>query len=105
MDRFEYASPVLLPNEQYLVRDVNVKLYDGDQKTSFEGGELIITSHRIIWGRPGAVALGQVCLTLPLSYVIYIEEESPSAFSFSRSKKVLLHLTEPNPGKKFLNAL
>lgn len=32
MNRFEYASPVLLPNEQFLVNDRNVKLYDGDQK-------------------------------------------------------------------------
>lgn len=58
----------------------------------------MITSHRIIWGRPGAIPLGQVCLTLHLRYVIFIEEESPSAFSFSRSRKIILHLTEPSPG-------
>lgn len=35
MNRFEYTSPLLLPNEYYLVRDRNVRLYDGDQKVSF----------------------------------------------------------------------
>lgn len=34
MDRFEYASPILLENESYLVRDQNVKLYDGEQKVN-----------------------------------------------------------------------
>lgn len=67
-------------------------------QTGFEGGEITITTHRVIWGRPGAIPLGQVCLSLHLSYVIFIEEESPSAFSFSRSRKVVLHLTEPSPG-------
>lgn len=62
----------------------------------------MITTHRIIWGRPGAIALGQVCLSLPLRYVIFIEEESPSAFSFSRSRKVVLHLTEPAAGATHL---
>lgn len=59
----------------------------------------MITTHRIIWGRPGAIPLGQVCLSLPLKYVIFIEEESPSAFSFSKSRKVILHLTEPSPDR------
>ncbi|KAL3267190.1 hypothetical protein HHI36_011327 [Cryptolaemus montrouzieri] len=72
----------------------NVRLYDGDQKTSFEGGELIITSHRILWGRPGAIPTGQTCLALNLSLVVYIEEESPSAFSFSKSRKIVLFLSE-----------
>lgn len=97
MDRFEYSSPVLVPNEQFLVRENNVRIYDGDQKSSFAGGELMITTHRIIWGRPGAIPLGQVCLSLPLSYVVYVEEESPNALSFSRSRKVVLHLTKANP--------
>ncbi|KAK4887663.1 hypothetical protein RN001_003934 [Aquatica leii] len=99
MDRFEYTSPLLIPDESNLVRERNVRLYDGDQKTSFEGGEIVITSHRVIWGRPGAIALGQMCLSLPISLVVFIEEESPSAFSFSRSRKILLHLKEPSPDR------
>ncbi|KAK5644227.1 hypothetical protein RI129_008072 [Pyrocoelia pectoralis] len=97
MDRIEYTSPMLLPNESYLVKDQNVRLYDGDQKTSFEGGELILTTHRIMWGRPGAIALGQVCLSLPLNLVVFVEEESSNAFTFSRSRKIVLHLNEASP--------
>ncbi|EFA02261.1 vacuolar protein-sorting-associated protein 36 [Tribolium castaneum] len=95
MNRWRYTSPLLLDNESTLTCEKNVRLYDGDQKTSFEGGELIITTHRILWGRPGAISKGQTCLALNLSLIVYIEEESPSAFSFSRSRKVLLHLSEP----------
>ncbi|XP_068907055.1 vacuolar protein-sorting-associated protein 36 isoform X1 [Tenebrio molitor] len=96
MNRWKYASPLLLDNESTLTCEKNVRLYDGDQKTSFEGGELIITTYRILWGRPGAISKGQTCLALNLSLIVYIEEESPSAFSFSRSKKVVLHLSEPH---------
>ncbi|CAH1976034.1 unnamed protein product [Acanthoscelides obtectus] len=94
MNRFKYASPLLMDNESTIAVENNVRLYDGPQKTSFEGGELIITSHRLFWGRPGAIARGQTCLTLDLSLVVFIEEESPNSFSFSRSRKVILHLSE-----------
>ncbi|XP_063922885.1 vacuolar protein-sorting-associated protein 36 [Zophobas morio] len=95
MNRWKYTTPLLLDNESTLTSEKNVRLYDGDQKTSFEGGELIITTHRILWGRPGAISKGQTCLALNLALIVYIEEESPSAFSFSRSRKVVLHLSEP----------
>lgn len=94
MNRVKYASPILIENEYTLVTEKNVRLYDGDQKTSFEGGELIITSHRILWGRPGTIATGQTCLALSLSLVVYVEEESLSTFSFSRSRKIILFLSE-----------
>ncbi|CAG9856613.1 unnamed protein product [Phyllotreta striolata] len=96
MNRIKYASPLLLDGESTQAVENNVRLYDGDQKTSFEGGELIITSHRILWARPGQIARGQTCLALNLSLVVFFEEESPSAFSFSRSRKIVLHLTETN---------
>nr|CAI5833941.1 unnamed protein product [Callosobruchus analis] len=94
MNRFKYSSPVLMDNESTVAVENNVKLYDGHQKTSFEGGELIITSHRLFWGRPGTIARGQTCLSLDLHVVVFIEEESPNTFSFSRSKKIILHLVE-----------
>ncbi|XP_044749143.1 vacuolar protein-sorting-associated protein 36 [Coccinella septempunctata] len=94
MNRFRYASPILIENEYTLTTEKNVRLYDGDQKTAFEGGELIITSHRILWGKPGAIATGQTCLVLSLSLVVYMEEESPGAFSFSNSRKIVLFLSE-----------
>ncbi|KAJ8931917.1 hypothetical protein NQ314_015115 [Rhamnusium bicolor] len=94
MNRLKYTSPVLLDGESTVVVENNVRLYDGHQKTSFEGGELIITTHRTLWGRPGTIARGQTCLALHLDLVLFVEEESPSAFSFSRSRKVILHLSE-----------
>ncbi|XP_018563736.1 vacuolar protein-sorting-associated protein 36 [Anoplophora glabripennis] len=94
MNRVKYTTPVLLDSESTIVVENNIRLYDGDQKTSFEGGELIITTHRILWGRPGAIARGQTCLSINLDLVVFVEEESPSAFSFSRSRKVILHLSE-----------
>lgn len=58
----------------------------------------MLTTHRILWGRPGQIALGQICLSLPLKLVVFIEEEASSAFSFSRSRKIILHLNEPTAG-------
>lgn len=94
MNRFEYADPRLSPNEIYIRRDTGVRLYDGDVKTTFEGGELVLTSHRFIWGKPGDISRGHTCLTLFLRYVVYFVEEVPGPFSFGRSKKVVLQLSE-----------
>ncbi|CAH1159769.1 unnamed protein product [Phaedon cochleariae] len=96
MNRIKYTSPLLLDGESTVVVENNVRIYDGDQKTSFEGGELIITTHRILWGRPGQIARGQTCLSMALNLIIFIEEESPSTFSFTRSRKIVLHLSEIN---------
>lgn len=94
MNRFEYADSRLLPNEFYVRRDMNVRLYDGDIKTNFEAGELIVTNQRILWGRPGDIPRGQTCLSLSLRHVIFFEEEAAGTFAFRRSKKVILHLSE-----------
>ncbi|KAM0734815.1 Vacuolar protein-sorting-associated protein 36 [Formica fusca] len=94
MNRFEYADSRLMPNEVYVRRDMAVRLYDGDTKTNFEGGELILTSHRILWGRPGDIPRGNTCLSLLLRYIVFFEEENPGPFSFGRSKKIVLHLSE-----------
>ncbi|KYN35045.1 Vacuolar protein-sorting-associated protein 36 [Trachymyrmex septentrionalis] len=95
MNRFEYADSRFMPNEIYVRCDMVVRLYDGDTKTNFENGELILTSHRILWGRPGDVQRGNTCLSLSLRHIIFFEEENPRPFSFGRSKKIVLHLSEP----------
>uniref|UniRef100_A0A224XDV5 Vacuolar protein-sorting-associated protein 36 n=1 Tax=Panstrongylus lignarius TaxID=156445 RepID=A0A224XDV5_9HEMI len=100
MDRFEYAFPTLEINEQRINCAKNIKLYDGDNKTTFEGGEAVLTSHRLWWVAPGVVENGLSCLSLDLSYIVFIEEETPSAFAFTRSRKLVLHLSQANPGKK-----
>uniref|UniRef100_R4G8R8 Vacuolar protein-sorting-associated protein 36 n=1 Tax=Rhodnius prolixus TaxID=13249 RepID=R4G8R8_RHOPR len=100
MDRFEYAFPTLEVNEHRINCAKNIKLYDGDNKTTFEGGEAVITSHRLWWIAPGVLENGLSCLSLELSYIVFIEEETPSAFAFTRSRKLVLHLSPPNQGKK-----
>lgn len=68
-----------------------MKLYDGENKTSYENGELILTSHRLIWHLPGTSQY----LALYLSYIVYIEEEKSNNFVFSRNKRLHLYLLEP----------
>lgn len=60
--------------------------------------DLVLTNYRIFWGQPNEVDNQGSRLALSLKYIIFLEEENPGAFSFSRSKKVVLHLTEPGPG-------
>ncbi|XP_046677396.1 vacuolar protein-sorting-associated protein 36 [Homalodisca vitripennis] len=94
MDRFEYADSKLSPGEIENVEERGVKLYDGDHKTSFERGDVVVTSHRLLWGQAGDIAQGLTCLSLSLKLIVFVEEESSSGFGFSKSKKVVLHLTE-----------
>ncbi|XP_076236321.1 vacuolar protein sorting 36 [Calliopsis andreniformis] len=100
MNRFEYLESHLHPNEIYVRRDIGVRLYDGDVKTHFEDGELVLTSHRILWGKPGDITRGHTCLSLFLHHVIFFEEETPGPFSFGRSKKIIMHLSEPRTDKR-----
>jgi hypothetical protein len=40
------------------------------------------------------------CLSLPLRYVVFVEEEiGSSSFGFSRSKTIVFHLAEALPGE------
>ena len=71
-------------------------------QTTFEGGEIVLTSHRLLWGRPGEIPRGLTCLSLPLRYVVFVEEETGSgSFGFNRSKKIVLHLSEALPGELY----
>jgi ESCRT-II complex subunit VPS36 len=67
-------------------------------QTTFEGGEIVLTSHRLLWGRPGEIPRGLTCLSLPLRYVVFVEEEKGSLI---RSKKIVLHLSEALPGEMY----
>lgn len=71
------------------------------QQTTFEGGELLLTNYRVLWARPGEINSGGECLSLPLRYVIFFEEESPGAFFFGRSKKIVLHLSPADTGNNW----
>ncbi|XP_059481593.1 vacuolar protein-sorting-associated protein 36 [Neocloeon triangulifer] len=98
MDRLEYDDPNLHPKEEEVTKYRNVKIYDGDEKTAtFVNGDLVLTSHRLIFVQPASASKNS--LSLPLHYLVYVEEEKAHSFNFSRSRKVLLHLSETLPGK------
>lgn len=98
MNRFAYEEARLVESETFVSRDRNVKIYDGDQKTDFEDGEVVLTTHRLFWGRPGEIARAAVTLCLPLSYVISLSEETTSNF-FGRKTRIIMHLRPPEVGK------
>lgn len=64
-------------------------------KTSYEDGEVVLTSHRLFWGRPGEISRGMTVLCLHLKYIQSIDEETASAFVFGRKKRIILHLSLP----------
>lgn len=99
MDRFEYIEARLFEGEAYLKRDKNVRIYDGEEKTNYADGEIILTSHRIMWGKPGDIPKGLTCLCLNLYYVFCLEEESGGVFGLGRPKRIIMHLAPARPGK------
>ncbi|XP_013185669.2 vacuolar protein-sorting-associated protein 36 [Amyelois transitella] len=100
MDRFEYIDARLFDGESYIKRDKNVKIYDGEDKTQYVDGEVVLTTHRILWGKPGDIPRGNVCLSLHLFYVFCLEEESSGVFGFRGPKRIILHLGPALPGKR-----
>ncbi|XP_016933459.2 vacuolar protein-sorting-associated protein 36 [Drosophila suzukii] len=99
MNRFAYVEARLSSNESFVSRDNKVKIYDGDQKTEFEEGEVVLTTHRLFWGRPGEIARAAVTLCLPLSYVISLSEETTASNFFGRKTRIIMHLRPPSPDK------
>ena len=81
-----------LPGEFQLTSLEGVRLDDGEKKTQFTNGELVLTSHRIIWKNQ---SVSSVDLVLPLHFVILVEEEIGG---FMQSDKLILHLESPPPG-------
>uniref|UniRef100_A0A182INP3 Vacuolar protein-sorting-associated protein 36 n=2 Tax=Anopheles atroparvus TaxID=41427 RepID=A0A182INP3_ANOAO len=100
MNRFEYYQARLSENETFVAKDRNIKLYDGDEKTSYEDGEIVLTSHRMLWGRNGEIARGGNALSLKLSYVTSVNEEEASSMLFGRKKRIILRLDNPTMDKK-----
>uniref|UniRef100_A0A182MM37 Vacuolar protein-sorting-associated protein 36 n=1 Tax=Anopheles culicifacies TaxID=139723 RepID=A0A182MM37_9DIPT len=100
MNRFEYCQARLTESESFVAKDRNIKLYDGDEKTNYEDGEIVLTSHRLLWGRTGEIARGGNCLDLKLKYVTSVDEEEASSMLFSRKKRIILRLSELAPDKR-----
>ncbi|XP_014090894.2 vacuolar protein-sorting-associated protein 36 [Bactrocera oleae] len=99
MNRFEYVEARLHDDETFVSRDRNVKIYDGDHKTEYEEGEIVLTTHRLFWGRPGEIARAATTLCLSLRHVISLSEETASSYFFGRKIRYILYLREPPPDK------
>lgn len=69
------------------------------KQTQFEEGELVLTTHRIFWGKPGDISKAAVCLCLNLKYVISVSEEQASNFLFGRKTRLILYLRQPASNK------
>lgn len=68
-------------------------------QTNFEDGEVVLSTHRLFWGRVGEIARGMVVLSLNLKYVISLDEELASSFIFGRKKRIIITLKEATPDK------
>ncbi|XP_055529983.1 vacuolar protein-sorting-associated protein 36 [Wyeomyia smithii] len=99
MNRLEHCQARLAENESFVAKDRCIKLYDGDEKTNFEDGEIVLTSHRLLWGRNGEIARGGNALSLRLKYVQSLEEEEASSMLFGRKKRIILRLAAVLPDK------
>ncbi len=86
------------PGEAVIAQQDGVRLDDGDNKTSFSNGDLILTTHRLAW-----ISKGSADLILSLSLVVLAEEESSSGFM--RSEKITLHLSMPPPNPQGESAI
>ncbi|XP_049544421.1 vacuolar protein-sorting-associated protein 36 [Anopheles darlingi] len=99
MNRFEYCQARLWESESFVAKDRNIKLYNGDEKTSYDDGELILTSHRLIWGRNGELARGGNALSLRLLHVTSLDQEEASSMLFGKKKRIILRLGEVSADK------
>jgi len=93
MDRFEYAR--LESGEETICRYGNVTLYDGEYKTSFHRGNIILTATRLFW------TSGEAWISLQLRYIVYMESTVTDSLFGSKTKTILVHLLpsdNTNPG-------
>lgn len=86
MDRFQWWEDNLLHGETEICNQNNVKLYDGNKKTLFESGNLVLSSHRIRWKDD---VNPNTDMSLNLSRIVFIEKESAT---WTKSAKIITHL-------------
>eukprot|EP00057_Strongylocentrotus_purpuratus_P027174 XP_011681648.1 PREDICTED: vacuolar protein-sorting-associated protein 36 [Strongylocentrotus purpuratus] len=91
MDRFEWTNDALMPREALVKQQHGVRLYDGNQKTQFDHGIAVLTTHRLMWKD----MQGRGVLAFHLSLVIYVEK-----FPDPKGKgMVVVHLNAAPPNK------
>ncbi|XP_078485989.1 vacuolar protein-sorting-associated protein 36-like [Ciona intestinalis] len=86
MDRFIWSNRGIEAGETKLFSQVGVRIYDGDQKTSYDDGSINLTSHKLTWIDSSN---SQICISLHLSLAVFCERH---AGGIGKSAKVSLHL-------------
>ncbi|CAL1540145.1 unnamed protein product [Lymnaea stagnalis] len=93
MNRFSWCDGSFYPEESLVNQRGGVAVYDGQDKTAFNSGTVMLTTHRILWKDQK----NRNCvISLPLS-IINAVDELPS--SFTKSAKIVLHLGPAEPGR------
>ncbi|KAK2498792.1 hypothetical protein MC885_007577, partial [Smutsia gigantea] len=80
-------------NETLVVQQRGVRLYDGEEKIKFDGGTLLLSTHRLIWRDQKN---HECCMAIPLSQIVFIEEQ---AAGIGKSAKIVVHL-HPAPANR-----
>lgn len=88
MDRFQWSDGSFWAGEETVTKQGGVRIYDGDSKTVFDHGELMLTSHQIRWKS----TYDPRSISVHLSLVVFLEEERAG---IGRSPKIILHLAYP----------
>lgn len=68
-------------------------------QTNYEDGEVVLTTHRLFWGRVGEMERGLKVLSLHHKYVHALDEETASSYVFGRKKRIILRLKDRTPDK------
>ncbi|CAH8619276.1 unnamed protein product [Schistosoma rodhaini] len=101
MDRFRWCSDDVenygstnqdsLHEESVVLQKSGVRLYDGPNRSAFDGGLLKLTTHRILWSDP--LSLTSSFIALPLAAIISVKvEEGGGSLTVSRTPKLILRL-------------
>ncbi|KAK7071293.1 Vacuolar protein-sorting-associated protein 36 [Halocaridina rubra] len=88
MDRWYWCDASLVSGEKVETSANGIRLYDGDKKTGYDDGHLVLTNQRMLWRHESK----STSLGLHLSLIVLIEEE---AGGFTSSPKLVLHLSQP----------
>ena len=75
----------LMPAETSVTTERGVRLYDGDEHTDFDSGDLTLTSHRLLWVE-AAPSQRAICVHLSLVRGV----ELYKGFAFASSPKVVV---------------
>ncbi|XP_075448130.1 vacuolar protein-sorting-associated protein 36 [Ascaphus truei] len=94
MDRCSWCTGLLDIDETLVIQQRGVRLSDGEEKTKFDTGTLLLTTHRLIWRDQKN---HDSCVAFPLSQIVFIEEQ---AGGIGKSAKIVVHLHPATPGKE-----